>query len=257
MLRSLFRKALESRGQVIITKAELDNRVADIPKETLSIYRKVEPFTMTSMERIAGLVEATKYVVEADIPGSMVECGVWRGGSSMCMALAQLEAGRAPREMYLFDTFEGMPDASNADVDFLDRVASKMLPRERSLSPDERKQSLVLAYSPLNEVERNMKATGYPAHQIHFVKGRVEETIPNQAPANIALLRLDTDWYESTKHELFHLWPRVSPGGIVIIDDYGHWRGSRRATDEYFSEIGLRIMLHRLDYTGRLIQKPN
>jgi O-methyltransferase len=256
MLKSLIRRAMEARGKLIITKSELDDRIADIPNETVSIYRQVEPFTMTSLERIAGLVDATKYVVEANISGSIVECGVWRGGSSMCMALAQLRTSRTPREMYLFDTFEGMPDPSDADIDYLNRVASEMLIQQRRLTFDQRKQSVLLAYSPLDEVQRNMEATRYPTHLIHYVKGRVEQTIPSQAPANVSLLRLDTDWYESTKHELLHMWPRVSPGGIVIIDDYGHWRGSRRATDEYFDEIGLRVMLHRMDYTGRMIQKP-
>lgn len=255
MLKTIIRKALEARGQVIIRKSEIESHTPDIPKETLSIYRQVKPFTLTSLERIAGLVDATRYVVDAKIPGSMVECGVWRGGSSMCMALAQLGNSQTPREMYLFDTFEGMPDASDADVDHFGRTASEMLLRERRLTMNERKQSALLAYSPLDEVRRNMESTHYPAHLIHYVRGRVEETIPSEAPANIALLRLDTDWYESTKHELLHLWPRVSSGGIVIIDDYGHWRGSRRATDEYFGEIGLRVMLNRLDYTGRLIQK--
>lgn len=256
MLKSLIRKALETRGNVIIRKSELDNRTADITKETLSIYRSVQPFTMTSLERITGLVEATRYVLAANIPGSIVECGVWRGGSAMCMALAQEARSRTLREMYLFDTFEGMPDASDADVDHYGQAASEMLLRERRLKPEERKQSNLLAYCPLDEVQHNLESTGYPTYLIHYVKGRVEETIPSQAPANIALLRLDTDWYESTKHELLHLWPRVSPGGIVIIDDYGHWCGSRRATDEYFNEIGLCVMLNRLDYTGRLIQKP-
>jgi O-methyltransferase len=256
MLKALIRKTLETRGKIIMAKADLNNRIADIPKETLFIYHQVQPFTMSSLERVAGLVDATRYVIEANIPGSLVECGVWRGGSSMCIALTQLRTSRTPREMYLFDTFEGMPDASDADVDYLDRVASQMLARERLLSLDERKQSLILAYSPLDEVQRNMEATRYPSQLIHFVKGRVEETIPSRAPTNIALLRLDTDWYESSRHELVHLWPRVSPGGIVILDDYGHWRGCRRATDEYFGEIGLRVMLHRLDYAGRVIQKP-
>ena len=236
--------------------AELDNRFADMPKETIDIFKRVESFTMTSLERIAGLVDGTRYVVEADIPGSMVECGVWRGGSSMCMALTQLATGRKARELFLFDTFEGMPEASAADVDYLDRAAGDLLSREREMPLEQKKQSHLLAYSPLDDVQRNMEQTRYPAELVHYVKGRVEDTIPSRAPSRIALLRLDTDWYESTKHELVHLWPRLSPGGILIIDDYGHWRGSRRATDEYFSEIGLRIMLHRLDYTGRLIQKP-
>jgi len=133
---------MEARGKLIITKSELDNRVADIPNETVSIYRQVEPFTMTSLERIAGLVVATSYVVEANIPGSLVECGVRRGGSATCMALTQLGSSQAPREMYLFDTFEGMPDASETDVDYLDRVASEMLARERRLTLDQRKSPL-------------------------------------------------------------------------------------------------------------------
>jgi hypothetical protein len=88
-----------------------------------------------------------------------------------------------------------------------------------------------------------------------FIKGKVEETIPEQAPAQIALLRLDTDWYESTYHELVHLYPRLSPGGILIIDDYGHWAGARKAVDEYFAEHRLNLFLHRIDYTGRICIK--
>ena len=125
----------------------------------------------------------------------------------MCIALAQLGSSCRPREMYLFDTFEGMPDASDSDVDHFGRLASEMLPRERRLAPDEQKRSTLLAYSTLDEVQRNMETTRYPAHLIHYVKGRVEETIPSQSPANIALLRLDTDWYESTRHETAWITP--------------------------------------------------
>ena len=156
-------------------------------------------------------MDATRYVVDAKIPGSMVECGVWRGGSSMCMALAQLGNGRTPARC----TYSGWKACRTPPMptfDHFGRTASEMLLRERRLTMNERKQSALLAYSPLDEVRRNMESTHYPAHLIHYVRGRVEETIPSEAPANIALLRLDTDWYESTKHELLHLWPRVSLG---------------------------------------------
>jgi hypothetical protein len=93
--------------------------------------------------------------------------------------------------------------------------------------------------------------TGYPQHKLHFIRGRVEDTIPVEAPERISLLRLDTDWYESTRHELIHLFPRLASGGVVIIDDYGHWKGARRAVDEYFRENGIPILLNRIDYTGR------
>ena len=87
---------------------------------------------------------------------------------------------------------------------------------------------------------------------VHFVPGPVEQTLPDHAPDPIAILRLDTDWYASTRHELEHLFPRVAPGGVLIVDDYGHWEGARRAVDEYFARSDDRILLQRIDYTGRI-----
>ena len=107
-----------------------------------------------------------------------------------------------------------------------------------------------------DEVRRNLASTGYPSDRLHFIRGRVEDTIPASAPESIALLRLDTDWYESTRHELTHLYPRLVRGGVLIIDDYGHWQGARQATDEYFSVLGSPVLLHRIDYTGRIAVKP-
>jgi hypothetical protein len=127
---------------------------------------------------------------------------------------------------------------------------------EQHLQLEERLNSVLLAYAPLDHVRDNMVRTGYPEQRIHFVKGRVEDTIPAGAPDTISLLRLDTDWYESTRHELTHLFPRLSRGGVVIIDDYGHWRGARRAVDEYFAQHGPSLLLHRIDYTARAAVKP-
>jgi hypothetical protein len=104
-------------------------------------------------------------------------------------------------------------------------------------------------------VQRNLAGTGYDLASVKFIKGKVEETIPAHAPARIALLRLDTDWYESTRHELAHLFPRLVPGGVLILDDYGHWQGSRRAVDEYMAEHGIPILLNRVDYTARIAVK--
>ena len=91
---------------------------------------------------------------------------------------------------------------------------------------------------------------GSGPERIHFVEGKVEDTIPAHAPERIALLRLDTDWYESTRHELEHLYPRLSRGGVLIIDDYGHWQGARQAVDEYFGDAHA-ALLNRIDYTAR------
>jgi hypothetical protein len=109
--------------------------------------------------------------------------------------------------------------------------------------------------SPLEEVKKNLFSTGYERHKVHFIQGKVEETIPGTVPDEIALLRLDTDWYESTKHELIHLFPLLKPNGVLIIDDYGHWQGARRAVDEYISDNNIRILLNRIDYTGRIAVK--
>jgi len=105
-------------------------------------------------------------------------------------------------------------------------------------------------------VKEVLCGTGYPSERIHFVRGRVEDTIPASAPELIALLRLDTDWYDSTKHELIHMFPRLSKAGVIIIDDYGHWRGAREACDEYFAQNRIPILLNRIDYTGRIALKP-
>jgi hypothetical protein len=88
-----------------------------------------------------------------------------------------------------------------------------------------------------------------------FIKGKVEETIPGTLPKEISLLRLDTDWYESTLHNLVHLYPLLRKGGILILDDYGHWQGARKATDEYFARENIIPFLSRIDYTGRLYVK--
>jgi hypothetical protein len=108
------------------------------------------------------------------------------------------------------------------------------------------------SYSPLEETRKNVLGTGYDSAKVHFIKGPVEQTIPANAPERIALLRLDTDFYESTLHELNHLFPRLAPGGVLILDDYGHWEGARRAVDEYFKEKKIKMLLNRVDYTGRI-----
>jgi O-methyltransferase len=220
---------------------------ADFEKMTI---HKVKPFTMTSPERIASLIHAVRYIVDANIEGSIVECGVWRGGSMMTIALTLLEKRSLDKDLYLFDTFEGMSPASAADVSITGDDAQHLMSVTRKSEDDH-----LWAYSPLIKVQEAVLSTGYPKEKILFIKGMVEETIPTHAPSRISLLRLDTDWYESTRHELVHLFPRLSVGGVLIIDDYGHWKGAKKAVDEYIAEKKLRILLNRIDYTGRIAIK--
>jgi O-methyltransferase len=213
------------------------------------IVRQVQPYTMTSLERIHAAIRAVDSIVDGGIAGDLVECGVWRGGSMMAMALALLRRGDSGRALWLYDTFAGMTPPTDRDVQFDGAPAAELLARSS-------RDAHVWAIAGLDDVRRNLEATGYPPQRMHFVVGPVEATIPGTAPDSIAILRLDTDWYESTRHELVHLYPRLSARGVLIVDDYGHWRGSKEATDEYFGALDSPPHLEGIDYTGVLAIKP-
>jgi O-methyltransferase len=222
----------------------------DVSDEDREVMARVADYTMTSAERQMALIQAVRHLVRCEVPGCFVECGVWRGGSSMAAALTLAQEGDTSRELYLFDTFEGMTAPQAVDKG-IDGSSAQAL-----LDQDADRSGAVWAVAGIDDVRANMQATGYPQELVHYVKGPVETTIPDSAPRGpIALLRLDTDWYESTKHELTHLFPLLSEGGVLIIDDYGHWHGARKAVDEYFGAYGGRFYLHRIDYTGRLLVK--
>lgn len=224
-----------------------DLALPDVSAGTNAVIARVSPFTMTGAERVAALCSAVEYVAKHDISGDFVECGVWRGGSCMAAALSFLQAGKTNVDFFLFDTFAGMPAPSD-----LDRVISTGETAVSVLARSDRRNSDVWAIAPVDDVSRNLAETGYPFEKFHLVVGKVEETVPQYAPDRICILRLDTDWYESTRHELIHLFPRLAIGGVLIIDDYGHWAGARQAVDEYFAEHKVRILLNRIDYTGRI-----
>lgn len=226
--------------------ASNDESFPDLSAGDRAIISRAKPFTMTSPERIASLVQAVTYVSQRNIPGDIVECGVWRGGSMMAIALTLLARGDTSRSLYLYDTFEGMSSPTTRDKS-LDGISAEQQLKEQPLSAE------IWCVAGMEDVQANVLSTGYPADKIHFVKGKVEDTIPQIIPSHLSLLRLDTDWYESTKHELIHLYPRLDPYGILIIDDYGHWEGAKTAVDEYFQKLGRTIYLHRIDYTGRLL----
>jgi O-methyltransferase len=223
----------------------LDFRGADI-----AIVQAVQPYTMTSPERIKAIADATRHIIQANVAGAIVECGVWRGGSMMAAALTLLEAGCADRELVLCDVFDAaMPSPKACD---------------RTVTGDSAQSGEhYWNYVTRDEVARNMASTHYPDGLIRYVQGRVEETLPAAAPDRIALLRLDTDWYESTRHELETLYPRLELGGVLIIDDYGSHEGARMAVDEFFSaheaaakpsgtspRRATRPLLTRVDETG-------
>lgn len=228
-------------------KRKFINKYADLTTEEHAIINEVTPFTSTGPDRIVSLVNATRHIIKHNIEGSIVECGVWKGGSMMAVLRTLSNINVDDRELYLYDTFEGMSEPTEAD---------KSIRGESALDAFQEKDSSwnnIIYYSSLEEVRQNIYSIPYPKEKIHFIKGKVEDTITESTvPDKIALLRLDTDWYASTKHELEFLYPKLVKGGILIIDDYGHWEGCKKAVDEYFNKHNITIFLARIDYTGRI-----
>ena len=249
-MKQLVKKALARFGWELVHTASRDRAaVADLSAADQAIVTRVAPFTHTGLDRRAGLVLAVDHIVKQGIAGDIVECGVWRGGSMMAVALALLARGDTSRQLFLYDTFEGMSEPTAEDRSHTGQSARAQLARTA-------RGAGVWCEAGLADVQANLWSTGYPRDKMHFIQGKVEDTIPARMPGAIALLRLDTDWYESTRHELLHLYPRLVSQGVLVIDDYGHWQGARQAVDEYFAAGEAHHFLHRVDYTARLLIKP-
>jgi O-methyltransferase len=245
--RGVLRRIAARRGPSGVTDAP----APPLSEEDRRIIEAALPYTMTGVPRLQGLIDAVRYCIRRDVPGGFAECGVWRGGSILATILTLQEHGVHDRDIYLYDTFEGMTEPDPQDEEAVREEWS------RARSRGERPWQHLFGEDSFNEadVRATILGSGYPSERIHFVRGPVEETIPEHAPAELALLRLDTDWYGSTRHELEHLYPLLSDGGVLIIDDYGHFEGCARAVDEYFAEHAKPVLLSRVDYTGRMAIK--
>ena len=249
-LNNYIRSVIRSFGVDIIRyqgkrKSEVSSFPPDFSNEDILTIKNVLPYTYTSPERIVALCNAVRYLTNNRVPGAFVESGVWKGGSMMAAMMTLKSLGDLSRECYLYDTYEGMVEPTSEDISITGTSAQQSFHEIAN-------QGGKMTYSPLEEVMGIIRNTGYPDEKTFYVKGKVEDTIPAVAPDKIALLRLDTDWYGSTRHELENLYPRISSGGVIIIDDYGHWAGARKATDEFFQKHKIHILLNRIDYTGRI-----
>ena len=254
-LRSALVRRIRRRhgGEPPAIPAALD--LSGLSPEDRAIIERALPHTMTGVPRLQGLVDAVRYCVRRGVPGAFAECGVWRGGSILAMILTLQQLGAEDRDIHLYDTFEGMTAPTEHDTSPIHPPA--LADWKEAEASGERPWAAFYGPEQFNErqVKETALATGYPAERFHFVKGPVEETLPAHAPDRLALLRLDTDWYESTRHELVHLYPRLADGGVLIVDDYGHWDGARRAVEEYFAAQGERPLLTRVDYSCRIAIK--
>jgi predicted O-methyltransferase YrrM len=187
---------------------------------------------MSGPARLRALYEGVRLVARNKVSGDIVECGTARGGSAALLGLAAQRFG-VRCTIWAFDTFEGIPSATEADPDF--EIARLYTGEFRG---------------EVSDVEALLRRLGL-LERIRLVKGLFQDTVPMSPVNPIALLHLDGDWYESVKVCLDHLFDRVSPGGVIQIDDYGHWEGARKAVDEFLDARGLRPRLRWIDYTGR------
>lgn len=222
--------------------------IPEIGAADLAIIERVRPFTLTSAEKMWALLNSVRYVNARGIPGDFVELGVWRGGSSMAAGLAMKSLGDQ-RRMWLYDTFEGMSEPTELDR----KTRADAAPAMEKWRATRMGEGSDWCRASLEDVRANMASIQYDA-EIKYVVGKAEDTLPAQAPETISVLRIDTDWHAPTKAAMDILYDRLSPGGILILDDYGSWEGAKIAVDDYFRDKPP-VLMHRLDRGGRLVMK--
>lgn len=181
--------------------------------------------------------DAINYILQNNIEGVIIECGVGEGYFQHEW-IKELMKNNAVRDIYLYDTFAGLTQPSEYDYTCKDATLYQM--NMYAVYNEWKKQQINekingWCYVPLEKVQNRLNSTGYPQHNLHYVVGDVMETLKDKSkiPEKIAILRLDTDWYESSKYELEQMYDNVVTGGVIIFDDYYHWDGQRRATDEF------------------------
>ena len=213
------------------------------------IVYSIENYTMTGRTRIISLINFYKDIIERNIKGDFVECGVWQGGNLMLIQKLSKIYDQTTT-IVGYDTFEGMTDANEFDIDLRNNNAGNLLKKSKKIN----KEKNIWAYCNLETVKSNLNKE-LKTNNIKLIKGDVKDTleIKDNLPEKISILRLDTDFYESTKIELEKLYPRLSLGGILIIDDYGHFKGCKKAVDEYFKNSN--ITLNYIDYSARYLIK--
>lgn len=186
---------------------------------------------------------ASKFLIANEVPGAFVESGVFKGAQCVLVALTLRYLGADDRSIYLYDTFFGMPEPGKNDF--------MLHKRHRAIDMWRRVRNGHGSHwnrGTLDEVRRNMLATGYDEARLVFVPGKVQDTLPKTKPQKIAFLRLDTDFYDSTRAEMEWLYPCLSPGGVLIVDGYGRWSGQKKAVDEYFNAERVEPLMLRVGY---------
>jgi O-methyltransferase len=221
----------------------------------------VEGATMLARGRLLSLYEQVVYCEGTGLRGAFVECGVWKGGAVGLMARAALDCSGGDRDLHLFDSFEGIcePDPDVDGEKAIREIGYRPDLSDGVIKPVKGVYDSVGGHGTMAEcrdlIERRI---GYSSERVHFHVGWFQDTVPvaSSSLGSIALLRLDGDWYASTKVCLDHLYDLVVPGGFVIFDDYGTYEGCRKATDEFLQSRGVATFMHRVDRDCFYLVKP-
>lgn len=249
VIKKSVEKLLGALGYSLVPKLDFHDFAVELDRSDIELIRHVRDskFTMTSIPRLVNTLKSCRYAVENNIPGDFVECGVWRGGNGI-LAKKIFERLGSDKKVWMFDTFQGMTAPTSEDIAAKTQVAA-----EGQFLQSQKASFNKWCYASLEDVRKNFTDSGINMDSIKFIKGDVCETLQDSqnVPTEISVLRLDTDWYASTKAELEVLYPKLSDRGVLLIDDYGHWEGARKAVDEYFSSANYKPLFNVVDYTGR------
>lgn len=237
ILKKIFKKFNQSqRDDLFIAEATMEEQL---------LIKKCLAYSMTTKIRMWTLINSINYVAKKGIKGDFVECGVWKGGNLMVFEILNKKLN-LKKKVFGFDTYEGMPTPSIHDIKFSGWSAIENYDKRL-------KSENGYCLATLDEVKKNINFE-VPYNNINLIKGKVENTLHlnKNLPDDISILRLDTDFYESTLVELEVLYPKLANGGILIIDDYGSYQGAKKAVDEYFKH---RPFLIYIDHSCRMIIK--
>lgn len=222
-----------------------ENYIAEIKKQDLDFITKISKFSMCSPANHWAIIQSINHIKSLKLEGDLVECGVLEGGNLILYEYLN-KKNNLKKKIYAYDTFEGMSNPSIIDKDFKNNSAIKI-----------KKNNSKWCYAALETVKKNIISFNQNLNNFIFIKGDVSNTLNDKKnlPKKISLLRLDTDFYKSTMKELKVLYPRLVKNGVLIIDDYGHWKGAKKAVDKYFNLKKNFIWFQRIDYASRLFIK--
>lgn len=259
MLKKIIKSIINKYGYNIQKKVLLGYDYEEEALEQIDIIRKN---TMLPSIRLISLYQQVVFCEKNETDGCFVECGTWKGGAVGLMALGNQNYGKKRRHIHLFDAFQ---DICEPDETMDGEKAIKETKKWSSGKKSGKLRPLTGFYDSIGgpgTLEENIilleQTIGYDPQYIHYHEGWFQDTLPNDAGeiSDIAILRLDGDWYESTKICLDFLYDKVVSGGFVIVDDYGHYEGCKKAIDEFIQKNNLKVFLNHIDYTCIYWIKP-